>query len=81
MMKRSNETTRRQMPNLGRLVWSNIVRQQYLAGISNEQLCEVLGITPRTLLNYQKDPSAITLRQLESLLKSFGIDPEALMKS
>ena len=81
MMKRSNETTRRQTPNLGRLVWSNIVRQQYLLGVTDAQLCELLSITPRTLLNYKHDPSAITLRQLESLLNSFGIDPETLMKS
>ena len=81
MMKRSNEKPHRQAPNLGRLIWSNVVRQQYLAGITDAQLCEVLGITPRTLLNYRKDPGTITIRQLESLLDSFGIDPETMLKS
>ncbi len=66
---------------LARIIWSNLLRQQYLLGVTDAQLCELLSITPRTLLNYRKDPSAITLRQLESLLNSFGIDPEALMKS
>lgn len=66
---------------LARLIWSNILRQQYLAGVTDGQLCELLSITPRTLQNYRKDPSVITIRQLESVLSSFGVDPEALMKS
>lgn len=66
---------------LARIIWSNLLRQQYLLGVTDAQLCELLDVTPRTLLNYRKDPSAITLRQLESLLNSFGIDPETLMKS
>ncbi|MCR5306201.1 MAG: helix-turn-helix domain-containing protein [Oscillospiraceae bacterium] len=81
MMKRSNETPRRQMPNLGRLIWGNIVRQQYLLGITDTQLCEALGITSRTLQNYRRDPSAITIRQLERLLSNFGTDAESLLKS
>lgn len=80
-MKRSNDTPRRQMPNLGRLIWGNIVRQQYLLGITDTQLCEALGITSRTLQNYRRDPSAITIRQLERLLNNFGTDAEALLKS
>ena len=65
---------------LSSIIWSNIVRQQYLLGVSDQQLCEVLGVTPRTLLNYRKDPTAITLRQLQALLDSFGVDAETLLR-
>ncbi len=66
---------------LSSIIWSNIVRQQYLLGVTDRQLCEVLDVTPRTLLNYKKDPSAITLRQLESLISSFSTDAETLLRS
>ena len=65
---------------LSSIIWSNIVRQQYLLGVSDQQLCEVLDVTPRTLLNYRKDPTAITLRQLQALLDSFGVDAETLLR-
>ena len=38
------------------VIWSNILRQQYLEGWSDKKLCAVLSITTRTLYNYQKDP-------------------------
>lgn len=65
---------------LARVIWANILRQQYLLGVNDAQLCEVLGITPRTLLNYQKDPTPITLKQLSALVDSFGLDSSALIQ-
>ena len=64
-----------------RLIWANIVRQQYLQGITDEQLCEVLGVTTRTLFNYRHDASNLTLQQLQAVIESFGLEPEALLRT
>lgn len=79
MRKKSNES-RDKSGTLAKVIWSNIIRQQYLLGITDQQLCDLLDVTPRTLLNYRKDPAAITLRQLEALVNSFGTDAETLLR-
>ena len=79
-MRKNPEKPRQGSQRLGRIIWGNILRQQYLLGITDTQLCEVLGVTPRTLLNYRKAPTAITLRQLQALLVSFGVDAETLLR-
>ena len=61
------------------IIWSNIVRQQYLQGLSDEQLCKVLGITTRTLYNYRLDPSVLTMKQIQSVLDKLDIDMNALL--
>ena len=67
--------------SLVRLVWSNVIRQQYLFGITDEQLCEVLGVTTRTLLNYRHDASHVTIQQLQSVIEAFNLEPEALFRA
>ena len=61
------------------IICSNIVRQQYLQGLSDEQLCKVLGITTRTLYNYRLDPSVLTMKQIQSVLDKLDIDMNALL--
>ena len=68
-----------QAPTLGFVIWSNIIRQQYLLGITDEQLSKVLGVTVRSLYNYRKDPSVMTMRQIQALLDSFGVEMQALI--
>ena len=63
------------------IVWSNILRQQYLLGITDEQLCAVMGVTSRSLYNYRKDPSVLTMKQVQSLLDSFGVEMQTLIIS
>ena len=65
---------------LATLIWSNIMRHQYLAGVSDNQLCELLGVTSRTLWNYRKDPSNLTIKQLQAVTESLGLEPEALFR-
>ena len=55
------------------IIWSNILRQQYLEGWSDKKLCAVLSITTRTLYNYQKDPSVLTLGQVQAVLDQLDI--------
>lgn len=51
----------------------NSVIQQYLEGWSDKKLCEVLDITPRTLYNYQKDATVMTLGQVQAVLDKLDI--------
>ena len=64
-----------------KLIWSNVLRQQYLYGISDKQLSDVMGVTTRTLYNYRHDPSSVTVKQLESVIESFGMEPETLFRA
>ena len=66
-------------PTMAMIIWSNIVRQQYLKGLDDEQLSSLLGITTRTLYNYRADPSALTLKQLQSIVERLNIEMESLL--
>ena len=66
-------------PTMAMIIWSNIVRQQYLKGLDDEQLSALLGITTRTLYNYRADPSALTLKQLQSIVEKLSIEMESLL--
>lgn len=61
------------------IIWSNIVRHQYLQGMTDNDLCEILGITSRTLYNYRQDPSALTMKQLQRVLEKMGIEMDTLL--
>ena len=63
-----------------KLIWSNVLRQQYLYGISDKQLSDVLGVTTRTLYNYRHDPSSVTVKKLQAVVESFGVEPESLFR-
>ena len=71
----SNATT------FARRIWSNVLREQYLHCVTDEQMSTLLGVTHRTLANYKRDPSGVTVKQLQAILEGFGLDPEALIKS
>lgn len=64
-----------------KLVWGNVLRQQYLNGVTDRQLSELLGVTTRTLSNYRHDPSGVTIKQLQRLIESFGLEPDVLFKA
>lgn len=61
------------------IIWSNLLRQQYLQRMSDKELCRILDITPRTLYNYQRDPSALTLGKIQGVLDNLDIDINALL--
>ena len=62
-------------------IFSNIMREQYLHGVSDAQLSNLLGVTQRTLYNYRQDPSNMTIKQLQAIIESFGVEPETLFRS
>ena len=64
-----------------RVIWANITRQQYILGVTDQQLCKVLGVTSRTLYNYRQDASNLTVKQLLAVIESFGLEPEALFRT
>ena len=67
--------------SFAKLIWANILRVQYLKGVTDIQLCSLLGITQRTLYNYRQDPSNVTIKQLQAIIESFGVEPETLFRS
>lgn len=73
------ENSQPRVMTIATIIWSNIVRQQYLQGLTDEQLCKVLGITPRTLYNYRLDPSVLTMKQIQSVLEKLDINMNALL--
>ena len=76
-MKENNRKPK--SPTLCFIIWSNILRHQYLLGLTDKDLCEILSITPRTLYNYRQDPSALTMKQLQLVLDKMDIEMEALL--
>lgn len=64
-----------------KLIWSNILRQQYLLGVSDKQMSDLLGVTTRTLCNYRHDPSSVTMKQLQAVVENFGLEPEILFRT
>ncbi len=77
MKKNEPKVTRH---TISAIVWGNIERAKYLAGVTDNQLCELLGVTSRTLWNYRKDPSNLTVRQLQAVIENLGLEPEALFR-
>lgn len=77
-MKRTTQSDHHCPRPLARVIWGNIERARYIAGVTDEQLSEALGVSPRSLSNYRRDPSVITLRQLEAVAKCFDLPPETL---
>lgn len=63
------------------IIWSNISRQQYLQGLTDKQLCEILGVTSRTLYNYRQDLSALIMKKVQLVLDKMSVDTEAMLLS
>ncbi len=76
----ANQRTTSSTVAFAKLIWSNILRQQYLLGVSDKQMSDLLGVTTRTLCNYRHDPSSVTMKQLQAVVESFGVEPESLFR-
>jgi predicted transcriptional regulator len=61
------------------VIWSNIRRHQYLLGMTDEQLSDMLGVSTRTLYAYDKNPAVLTLEKIESFLNETGIEMQMLI--
>ena len=77
----ANKRTTSSTVAFAKLIWSNILREQYLKGVSDKQMSDLLGVTTRTLYNYRHDPSSVTMKQLQAVVESFGLEPEILFRA
>jgi hypothetical protein len=66
--------------SIARIFWANIRKQQYLLGIEDESLAGMLGVTGRTLLNWDKEPENIRLGTVNTFCISTGIEIAELIK-
>ena len=53
---------------LQKLLWCKIRYWQNLHDVSNEELADFLGCSTRTLLNYDSNPSNVTLKMVDKFL-------------
>lgn len=66
---------------LERIIWSKIRWWQMLNGISDIQLANSLKVTERTICNYDKDASNLTLDKIDGFLEHAGISIGELLNS
>ena len=64
-----------------KIIWDNIRKFQYLNDLTDEQLAEVLKLTTRTLYNYDKDPSDLTLKRIQLFIDSSGLEIQELISA
>ena len=60
--------------SISRRVWGCIRAAQTTLELSDEQLCDNLGVSKRTLQNYDRDPSKMTMEKLERMQDSIGLN-------
>ncbi|MBR2303908.1 MAG: hypothetical protein IJ871_02055 [Ruminococcus sp.] len=61
-------------------IWCKIRYYQQLNDLSNEDLAAFIGVSERTLSEYDKNAQNITLGKIENFLKCEEIDLEELME-
>lgn len=59
-------------------IWGNIRKYQYLHDLTDEELARILELTTRTLYTYDKDPSGLTLKRVQSFIDYSGMELDAL---
>ena len=60
-------------------LWYKVRYYQQLYNISNQQLASYIGVSPRTLTEYDKNPSNVTLGRITCFLQAMDIEIEALL--
>ena len=58
---------------ISRIIWSNIRKAQYLNCLTDEQLADALGVSTRTLTNYDDNPDVMTLSTLQLFMKNMSM--------
>ena len=64
---------------LYKFIWCKIRYYQKLNDMSNWELASCIGVSERTLLEYDKNAGNITLSKLNSFLESENMDIEDLL--
>ena len=61
------------------IIWSNIRRIQYLEHLTDYYLSEILNVSERTLLNYDKEPQRVTLDKIQSFMDATNVKIDELI--
>ncbi len=64
---------------LHKMVWCKIRFYQQLHDLSNKDLADFIGVSERTLLEYDKNSANITLGKIENFLKSENLELNELL--
>lgn len=57
-----------------RKIWFKIRYWQNINAISDDELARIIGVSTRTLSNYDKDAGSISLRMIDNFLTSIQMD-------
>ena len=61
------------------IIWSNIRRIQYLEHLTDYYLSEILNVSERTLMNYDKEPQRVTLDKIQSFMDATNVKIDELI--
>lgn len=61
------------------IVWANIRKHQYLNGMTDTLLADMLDVSTRTLYTYDKEPYKLTLEKIQLFINETGIEMEKLI--
>jgi transcriptional regulator with XRE-family HTH domain len=76
MARKTSKTAEITFP---RIVWSNIRKQQYLNGLSNNDLAMIFDCSTKTISNYENDPSHLTVQTINAFCEALHIEPMTLV--
>lgn len=68
------------LTQFSRLVWGNIRKYQYLNSMCDEMLASILGVSPRSLYNYDRMPDRLSIGKIEAFISATGIDAAKLIQ-
>lgn len=66
-------------PTVGRTVWANIRKVQYLLDLTDEDLALILECSDKTLRNYDRSPEKITLETVQLFCINTGTNATELV--
>ncbi len=66
--------------DLSRIIWSNIRKYQYLYQMNDTQLAELMGVCPKTIASYDKNPEVLQLGKIRCFVDGTGVSMEDLIK-
>lgn len=62
-----------------KIIWANIKKYQYINELSDNQLAIIFDVSLKTLYNYDKDPSKITLEKIQNFADELNLPIEKII--
>ena len=63
-----------------KVIWGNIRKFQYVQGMSMPQLAKILGVSERSIYNYDANPGNLPLGRVQLFIEATGVTMESLIQ-